>query len=623
MSGSQGHRPPSNAHAAANHQRSTAQEAPDLQEGVHSGNAMSLHGLLGNAGVSELLRWMSDSRSGGSAPADEGSLLEEAAEVAAVEAPAPVGPRRVEGGGNYVYEQDPDGTIRIVSGPSGVGLEFGPGSRQNTAITREIGEFPAVGPAVGTAPSEEAATEPAAPETAPEAASDAGEEGWLAWLASSAMKLEETRRSLEPGRWLGERASEAAAWWWSTADEKKAPEELEAPTEEVTARAPESEAPARRRPTVEAVTRNGDAPEASQVVEGTDAIEVNSLVAAEGYLPQYDEEGKLVSGVGKYGFGQGRLVRDASARQWEDGETEGARLTELWCSGLSSGVLSDLGYDLDGPIPDRFYWENGQQKAITMRMVIEGMPEIMAQSEEADTFARQARDELRETLEPEYEAARALPEGTAAEKRAKDTAIRALDSQVLTFYNQTLYGLEGNFGEAASEDSLLVKGAAGAFELAGIGRELSDLKQARPGDFCQSRNVDSPIGHAYQIHSVVASGSIIAGLGGSPEILGEAPEVEPGTTVEGVRFRIDQRTNPNTVLASQAESWSVIESNTRGALSGAVDPRTGERADREGDGGVAVRQDANLPKTPDGAKRLYVGRLAASPWYAFLNAETA
>lgn len=51
--------------------------------------------------------------------------------------------RRVNGAGGYVYQQMPDGTIFIVSGPSGSGTLLKPNSGQAwSAITNEIGPYP-------------------------------------------------------------------------------------------------------------------------------------------------------------------------------------------------------------------------------------------------------------------------------------------------------------------------------------------------------------------------------------------------------------------------------------------------------------------------------------------------
>lgn len=55
------------------------------------------------------------------------------------------GPRRVKGGGGYVYDQFPDGAIVIVDGPSGKGARLTSG-RAWDAITSEIGKVPAVQP---------------------------------------------------------------------------------------------------------------------------------------------------------------------------------------------------------------------------------------------------------------------------------------------------------------------------------------------------------------------------------------------------------------------------------------------------------------------------------------------
>lgn len=467
-----------------------------------------------------------------------------------------------------------------------------------------------------------------------EAPEQTSEEGWGLWLKSTALEVLHAQEAVNPGLALAHQAVSAVMGGdESDADvsgNKNASTEPAAKTPAPAAGpalAPAKVPPKAPAAPVRAAPRA--APEAAAPVTGMDAVASTTLDAAEGYLPTYDDDGKLVSGVGTYGFKQSKMINDDGKRSWSEGADAGdgkaytgkvaegeadskqAGLTQLWCSGLSCATLDDIGYDLDAPIEEQYYWEGGLQKNITLRMVIEGMPEALAQTEEQDTFVTEAVATFKAGLADQYEAANALED-----KKAKKEAIAALDDQVSAFKVKTLYSLTGNFGASASDDDARVKGAAGAFELAGIGAEIKDITQVRPGDFCQNRDVNAPKGHAYQLHSVLAVGDVLMGAPGSPVDLVqgvEAPEEQgDGTQLyRNATFRMTATTNPNTVLFATAKKWSVIESNTAKS----VGEKERSTIDREGDGGVMVRADKKIPTDPTGATRVYAGRLASSAWY--------
>lgn len=467
------------------------------------------------------------------------------------------------------------------------------------------------------------------------------EQGWGEWLGSSI--LEVVKR--DPAYLLGE----GIASMMSGGDEELGEAAGAAPAPATTAAAaPKAATPkgpeAPKAPAAAPKWTPRAAPAAAAgPIEGTDAISVDSLSAAEEYLPEYGADGELISGIGTYGFGQSGMIKDDDKRHWSEGAaadethtwTKGGAppkgkagsperaeweawnasqeqgMTQIWCSGLSTATLDDLGYPLDEAIPDQFYWEGGTQKSVTLRMVVEGMPEILAQTQEQDDFVTKATATFKEGLAQQYADAEALPDG----KTKKDT-IAALDDSVHKFTVETLFALEGNFSKGAdgkydgraSEDDPRVKGAAGAFEMDGIGVEIDDLTQVRPGDFCQKRKVGAAKGHAFQVHSVVAEADVLAGLPGSPEII-KPGTLDPnnGSMERKASVRITGTTNPNTILSAAATDWSVIESNVAGAIE--------EKSDPERDGGVAVRDDSEVPTKASTTLHFYVGRLAGSPWY--------
>jgi hypothetical protein len=171
-------------------------------------------------------------------------------------------------------------------------------------------------------------------------------------------------------------------------------------------------------------------------------------------------------------------------------------------------------------------------------------------------------------------------------------------------------------GHTNDGDANAVKGAAGAFELAGIGSEVSELEQ-KPGDFAQSRRTtagkddDTEVkhrgaGHAWQVWSVRAQGSAIFGQKGSPKSTGVALE----GWQENIEFIIDKDTLPSLVGTHKVLKATRIEANIAGAGNLA-----GSKAG--GDGGVQITGESSVPDP--GSKIytgyvVYYGRLGTSPW---------
>jgi hypothetical protein len=273
--------------------------------------------------------------------------------------------------------------------------------------------------------------------------------------------------------------------------------------------------------------------------------EANPIVAA----------GEEYIGIKRYGFDEARKLT-------ANGGEDRGKMAELWCSGLLTASLLDVGVDVDAPIEDEYYYPGEGRKRATVRSVAEGYREGLAESPEA---------------------------GAALAGRGNDA----------------YYGQNSMFGDAAdgSQDNLRVKGAAGAMVLAGIGREVS-VADTRPGDMCQRRRVNSGDGHAWMVHEVVVLGDATFGLPGSPELLdGDTPQTPE--VLRGVRFRISKETQPNAVISGVVESWRVLESNSD----------RGWRNDDAMDlpnGGVGVRSETAVEVSE--RDRLYIGRLTSSLW---------
>jgi hypothetical protein len=177
------------------------------------------------------------------------------------------------------------------------------------------------------------------------------------------------------------------------------------------------------------------------------------------------------------------------------------------------------------------------------------------------------------------------------------------------------YAHAGLFGATAAEDDPRVKGAAGAFVLAGIGKEVLDLEDVKPGDFAQTRAVGAPNGHAFQIHACLCEGECLVGPGNAPTLVkdlgGEVIETDQGTWYAKASFRIDGGTSPLFVGAHTVVKTDWLESNVASKME--------DKNDK--DGGVQVRHGAKFEDPAKGGKRTYVGRLTGSSWTGYSRAD--
>lgn len=292
---------------------------------------------------------------------------------------------------------------------------------------------------------------------------------------------------------------------------------------------------------------------------------------------------KYIQQVERYGFGDDSLLK-------EDGGARRGEMDELWCSGLVTATLLDLGYDVDAPIDGQHFREHGRDKELTIRQIVEGMSEPLAES---DAHAKAIAD---------------VPRGSDS------------FSDYLGRRGDAAYGFDGLFGSTPAGDSLRVKGAAGAVVLAGIGREVASTHDARPGDFVQSREVGGKDGHASIVHSVHAQGTAVFGLPGSPELVEGSDDGSPfegGTMHEGT-FIITRETDPKTVFDAFAFEWRVLESQVAKAISPASQKALPN-------GGVWVSEYGPVPDLKRMAadeKRWYIGRLSSSPWADKLSEDS-
>ena len=274
--------------------------------------------------------------------------------------------------------------------------------------------------------------------------------------------------------------------------------------------------------------------------------------------------------------------------------------TTFYCSGLSIWTLAAAGYDVKKPLVGE-----------------DGVPYTWTKVvERRDRHGRKVEREievpvtLKQIIDGEPPAVEAM---TIAKKRGMKNGGSV----------GRLQGEGHSIGHDAAGAVAAVKGAAGAFELAQIGKEIPE-KEQKPGDFAQSRYEsrgkepgDDELkhrgaGHAWQVWSVRAHGSAMFGKPGSPR------PTQGGLTGwhDDVNFVIDKDTEPALVGEHVVVSERRIEANVAGAP-GLASKRAG------GDGGVHLTRDKPVPETggSESGYALYYGRLGSSRWYNWTPAS--
>ena len=174
--------------------------------------------------------------------------------------------------------------------------------------------------------------------------------------------------------------------------------------------------------------------------------------------------------------------------------------------------------------------------------------------------------------------------------------------------------------DGADNTALAAMGAAGAFELFGIGRVVPEAGQ-KPGDFAQERwlvnGVYNGAGHAFQVWSVTAKGSAMFGKDGSPEPLDDATAAG---WKDSMTFRITKDTDPSLVGEHVVVSATRIEANIEGAF--AAQSGAAKKPAPKGDGGVQITGERPVPdvnKLHAGCVVFY-GRLGSSRWAQWTKA---
>lgn len=237
---------------------------------------------------------------------------------------------------------------------------------------------------------------------------------------------------------------------------------------------------------------------------------------------------------------------------------------KLWCSGLSNWSLNEAGYDIMAkhpyqPTDPKTGKPTGETKSFSIDQLVEG------------------------------------------------NVVGKQDPYVA-------YAQEGMFGESPEKDNLLVKGAVAAFIIAGIGYEIHNLKDVKPGDFIQERDYRSPDGHAFQIYACLCEGEAFIGPSGSPalkaDLGGGYIQTAKGVWLAKAQFEINGNTDPAYVGRHEVVKHDRFEANVKGKVM--------EDAKKKDTGGVQVRhgQTFSAPKK-EGGQRTYIGRLNDSSWAGF------
>lgn len=310
-----------------------------------------------------------------------------------------------------------------------------------------------------------------------------------------------------------------------------------------------------------------------------------------------------------YHWGAGNKNWDKATDDEVNAVTSGDKnATAFWCSGLVMWSLVAAGYDLEQPLHTFIVVSKDQMKFSRQLNGTDKRTKALAEKAGTKTV----------------DGTEILPTDWAIEVRiTPHSLIEGMADRVAVMTYVERQGLKdmyvgawrnlpgnGNGFKAGMEDepTQSVRGAAGAFVLAGIGTEVPSGQQ-KPGDFAQIRrrekNADHVgAGHAFQVWSVHAKGAAMFGQAGSPE---------PVTgTLEGwhtdVEFIITKETSPALVGMHTFVREKRLEANIRSTF-----------ADKTGDGGVQITKEEDHKEDGFDSQCFY-GRLASSPWTGWVAA---
>jgi hypothetical protein len=283
----------------------------------------------------------------------------------------------------------------------------------------------------------------------------------------------------------------------------------------------------------------------------------------------------------------------------------------FYCGGLSIWSLAAAGYKLEANIVGT----DGEKYYAEVTLDEKGKP--------ASKEDREGADKAKLKVKKVYATLKGLIDGEPE------------SVQILALANgRETGGSVGELGDtsayqmtASGELTLAARGAAGAFVMAKIGREVADTS-IKPGDFGQSRyqkatDTDPELkyrgdGHAWQVNEVQVKGHALFGkdLPGAPRPVSGRLE----GWHENVPFLIDDRTNPALVGKHVVTHASRLEAN----IDTAVD-KINEGTDTDGHGGVQITGLRPIPDPNPNPKKypgniVFYGRLGTSPWYAWSEA---
>jgi hypothetical protein len=282
----------------------------------------------------------------------------------------------------------------------------------------------------------------------------------------------------------------------------------------------------------------------------------------------------------------------------------------FYCSGLSLWTLAAAGYDLSTRLvgPDRQLYRGQVLTEKPVPVNAEGKPVKKGQK---------AVGNERAVIDTKYVTLKLLVDGDSDAieivTRARATGSSTVELQHTGYQTGDADGL-----------ALGARGAAGAFELAGIGNEVPELAQ-KPGDFAQSRRTTTSgdkdpelkhrgAGHAWQVTEVQVLGSAMFGknLAGAPNPVKGALE----GWHDNVPYVIDASTHPAFVGVHTATAAKRVEAQNEDVVSD-------KKGDAANDGGVQITGWRSVPDAGLSSYTGYVvfyGRLGTSAWHVWTAA---
>lgn len=279
----------------------------------------------------------------------------------------------------------------------------------------------------------------------------------------------------------------------------------------------------------------------------------------------------------------------------------------FYCSGLSIWTMAAAGYDVNaqlvGPDGQPYYGE------IFAEVMVDANGKRVFKAKNSVGKARLPVSKVFVTLKKLIDGD---PDSIEIMTRAQGRTAGGSVGEIMKTGYQTEHDGEGL--------PLAAHGAAGAFELAGIGAQVDELQQ-KPGDFAQSRrttqdlkNNDNELkhrgfGHAWQVTETQVVGDAMFGQKGSPQPV--AGKLDGWHS--DVAFKITNDTDPALVGKHVVTHAKRIEAQSKDVVAE-------KSADSNGDGGVQLTGDHPVPDHGLASYTgfvVYYGRLGQSRWYGW------